>query len=118
MPKKGTKKIFSQKKLQRRLSRRQQQRNRRAEREFKEYQQASNANNTTHTVPIKSKPIGLMQNENLNAFENDDAFETIDIPNSYPTERQILGLPKKGKYLRKNTRRLTNKQRKQINIHL
>lgn len=114
MPKKGTRKIFSQRKLQQRLSSRQRERSRTGAREAKEAQRFINANNTTHTVPFQTVKIETEPKETVIDEEND--FETVDLPNTSPTEVQILGIPKRGKYLRKNTRRLSNKQKQRLNF--
>lgn len=114
MPKKGTRKIFSQRKLQRRLSRRQRQQSRTAAREAKEAERFINANNTTHTVPIQTVEIEPEPNETVIDEEND--FETVNLPNTAPTEVQILGIPRRGKALRKNTRRVSNKQKQRLNF--
>jgi hypothetical protein len=93
MSKKGTKKIYPQSRW-----------NRSASRKIKEANLIFNPNNM-NTVQIKSVEKGLNEN---------NAFEDATTLNASPTETQLN--PRRGKYLRKNMKRMTNKQRQRLNF--
>ncbi len=119
MSKKGTKKIYSQRQRQKRSQQRnrnktQRLRNLAISRARRQKLEAPvwNVNNITHTVPIRT----VITEPNETVMDEVNAFEIVNLPNTAPTEAQILGLPRRGKYLRKNTRRLSNKEKQRLNF--
>ena len=104
MAKKGTKKIYSQR-------RKHLQQTRSLARKQKEAERFVNANNRTHTVP--SKPVSQLVETIMNVNNVEDA--NVNGNNTYPTEREILGVPRRGKTLRKNKKQFTSKNRLRLN---
>jgi hypothetical protein len=117
MPKKATKKIYSMRRRAIKTMKQAEKRKRQAEeakrnqrlafaRGAKEFERTSNANNMTHTVPFTNRPVANTQVLSLgNETVNNASW------NTYPTNLDILGKPRKGKF---QTKRLTTKQKRQL----
>ena len=118
MSKKGTKKIYSQrqrqkKKLQLNRSKTQRLRNLTlgTARREKEARQVWNANNTNESVPVKhtASIVEPVNNSQTNTVTLNNNNNNGTVPNNYPSVREPA--PRKGKYLRLETRKRSNKNK-------